>query len=176
MSGVSTRPPAIEASLERGYRSAMLSSLKRRMKGPFRRMRAGDEGGAMVEMAIMMPVVCLIMTGIFSISFVVYQKMELAQAVGQGGRFLAVDRGDTNPCASTASVIYAAAPSLTQSKLSISFVLDGTSYSSPTCSGTTSMIAGGSASVTATYPCSWAVYGLKLGSCSLTETIGEVVQ
>lgn len=142
-----------------------------------RKLHISDvNGGALVETAVVMPVILLLMTGIFSFSTALYQKLELAQAVGVGGRFLAVDRGDTDPCSATAAKIYAAAPTLIQSKISLSFVLNGTSYSTATCSGTTNMVSGGSAQVTATYPCSFSVYGKNFGSCSLSERATEVVQ
>jgi hypothetical protein len=38
------------------------------------------------------------------------------------------------------------------------------------------MVAGGTATITATYPCSLSVYGMKLASCSLGSQITEVVQ
>jgi Flp pilus assembly protein TadG len=135
-----------------------------------------EHGGALAETAVVLPLVLLLMTGIFSFSTALYQKLELAQAIGAGGRFLAVDRGDTDPCATTASKIYAAAPSLNQLKISLTFVLNGTSYPGATCSGTTNMVSGGTAKVTATYPCSFAVYGKNFGACSISESASEVVQ
>lgn len=136
----------------------------------------GEHGGALVEIAVVLPVLLLLMTGIFSISIALYQKLELAEAVSAGGRFLAVDRGDTDPCAMTAAKIYAAAPSLSQKKISLTFVLNGTSYPGATCSGTTNMVSGGTAHVNATYPCSLNVYGVKFSACSLGESATEVVQ
>src|ERR1035437_9035566 len=64
------------------------------------------DGGALVEVAVTLPIVLLIMTGIFSFSTASFQKMELAQAVGTGGRVLAVARGNTDPCKTSASAIY----------------------------------------------------------------------
>jgi Flp pilus assembly protein TadG len=142
------------------------------------RQRAGspDEGSALVEMALMMPIMCLFLTGIFAFSVAYYQKLELANAVAAGGRFLSVDRGDTDPCATTATKIYATSPTLSSSKMTLTFVLNGTSYSNATCSGTTNMISGGSGQVKAVYPCTLAVYGMSFNSCSLTEVTNVVVQ
>jgi len=137
---------------------------------------ACDEGAAIVEIALSLPITLIVLTGIFSFSIALNQKLVLSEAVATGGRYLAVDRGDTDPCATTASKIYAAAPTLTQSKVSLTFNLNGTAYSSPSCSGTTSMVSGGTAQVSATYPCSFAVYGLSLGTCSLKASVTEVVQ
>ncbi len=135
-----------------------------------------EEGSAIIETALILPIIFVLMTGIFSFSIALYQKLELAQAVGSGARFLGTDRGDTDPCAATASRIYATAPTLTKSKISLTFVLDGTSYSGATCSGTTHMITGKTAQITATYPCVLSAYGMSFSSCSLSESISEVLQ
>src|SRR5579871_6740958 len=82
-----------------------------------------NEGGALVEMAVSLPIMLLIMTGIFSFSIALYQKLQLAEAVGNAGRMLAVDRGSQDPCADAATAIYAAAPGLAKSQISFIFTL-----------------------------------------------------
>jgi Flp pilus assembly protein TadG len=135
-----------------------------------------EQGSALVETAVVVPVLCILMTGIFSFSIALHQKLELAHAVSTGSRAIAVDKSDPDPCASTASKMYASAPTLTQSKFTMSFVLNGTTYSGKTCNGTTNLISGKTAQITATYPCSLTIYGRNLGSCTLSESITEVVQ
>jgi Flp pilus assembly protein TadG len=139
----------------------------------------GDRGGALVEMAVTLPVIFLIMTGIFSFSIALYQKLELAQAVSVGSRFLATDRGDTDPCASTATKVYAASPSLSQSAMTFSIALTNgtttTTYSTPTCSGAV-MTTGGTALLKVSYPCTLSVYGANFGSCTLATQVSEVIQ
>jgi Flp pilus assembly protein TadG len=161
-------------------RNLVLCRKSREMRSMFARLRAcfaaAEHGSALVEMAVVMPVVLLLMTGIFTFSMALYQKLELAEAVSSGGRFLAVDRGDTDPCATTAAKVYAAAPTLNSSNVTLTFVLNGTSYPGATCSGTTNMVSGGSAQLTATYPCSLSVFGKGYSSCSLGEQVTEVVQ
>ena len=134
------------------------------------------EGGAMVEMAVTLPLILLIMTAIFSFSIALYQKLMLAEAVSNGGRVLALERGDGDPCKKTASAIYAAAPGLDPNKITLTFVLDGTTYSGASCNGTTSMNEGHDAQVIASYPCSLKVYGVHYASCKMTSQITEVVQ
>jgi len=135
-------------------------------------------GSALVETAVALPVILLLMTGIFSFSIALHQKLTLAEAVSNGGRVLASERGDTDPCKTTTSAIYAAAPTLSQSNMTLSYNLNGTPVGSgvTTCSGTTNMVAGGSAEITATYPISISVYGRSFGSFPLTTQITEVVQ
>jgi Flp pilus assembly protein TadG len=135
-------------------------------------------GGALVETAVSLPVILLLMTGIFSFSVALHQKLELAEAVSAGGRVLAVERGDTDPCQTTTAAIYAAAPTLTRSNLTISYVLNGVPVGTgvTTCSGTLNMITGGNAQIIATYPTTIGIYGKSLGAFNLGTQITEVVQ
>ena len=136
----------------------------------------GEAGSVLLETALVLPIILLLMTGIFSFSVALYQKEELAHGVSTASRFLAIDAGATDPCADTASALYASAPTLSRSQITLSFVLDGVSYAGTTCSGTTHLITGHTAQLTATYPCSLSWYGSGPVSCSLRESITEVVQ
>jgi Flp pilus assembly protein TadG len=131
-------------------------------------------------MALTLPLMMLVMTGIFSFSIALYQKLELAEAVSNGGRVLAVDRGDTDPCSTVASAIYATTPSLTRANLTLNFVLNGVPTGS-SCAGSggtpnANMVQGGTAQVSASYTCSIGVYGFNYPGCTLGTQITEVVQ
>jgi Flp pilus assembly protein TadG len=156
----------------------------------------GQVGSALVEMGIAMPVMLLMLTGIFSFSVVLYQKLQLGESVSNAGRVMALERGDTDPCATTASAIYAAAPALAKSNLTLTFVLGGTNTSgtvtggttyggtkgtAPTCTaagngGAAALQSGWPAQISATYPCNFSVYANNLGSCSVSTTVIEVIQ
>jgi len=135
-------------------------------------------GGALVETAVSLPVILLLMTGIFSFGIALYQKLALAEAVSAGGRVLAAERGDTDPCQTTTNAIYGAAPTLSRSNLTISYVLNGVAVGTgvTTCSGTTNLVNGGTAQIIATYPTTIGVYGKNWGSFNLGTQITEVVQ
>ena len=70
---------------------------------------SSEHGGALVEIAVAMPILMVMLTGIFSFSIALYQKLQLSEAVSNGGRYLATARGQTDPCSLTTSAIYAAA-------------------------------------------------------------------
>jgi Flp pilus assembly protein TadG len=142
-----------------------------------------SEGGALVEMAVTLPIIMAVMTGIFSFSIALYQKLQLAEAVSNAGHLLATDRGDTDPCTTATNAIYAAAPGLAQSKLTLTYTLNGDNYGSgvTTCPGASgaansNMVAGQNAEIQATYTCSLGVYGTKYTSCNIASQITEVVQ
>jgi Flp pilus assembly protein TadG len=147
-------------------------------------------------MAVVMPVMLIMLTGIFSFSIVLYQKLQLGEAVSNAGRVMALERGDSDPCATTASAIYAAAPALSKSSLTLTFTLGGTNSSgtvsggtvyggtkgtAPTCTaagngGSAALQSGWPAQIQATYPCSFSIYASNLSTCSLSTLVTEVVQ
>lgn len=137
-----------------------------------------SQGSALVETAVCLPVVLFLMTGIFSFSVALHQKLALTEAVSNGSRVLGSERGDTDPCSKATSAIYAAAPSLSQSNMTISYTLNGVAVGSgvTSCSGTQNMVAGQQATVTVTYPVSVSVYSKSFGSFPLTTQVTQIIQ
>jgi len=137
-----------------------------------------DRGSALAETAVSMPIILLVMTGIFSFSVALHQKLALAEAVSAGGRVLAVERGDTDPCQKATDAIYAAAPTLSKSNLQISYVIDGVAVGSnvTSCANNPNMTAGRTAQIIASYPTAVSVYGKSFGSLSLQTKISEAIQ
>jgi len=155
--------------------------------------RSDERGSALVEMALALPITLMVLTGIFSFSVVLYQKLQLSSAVDRGGTVLSLERGDSDPCLTAANAIYAAAPGLKKTSLKITFTLGGTNTGGTisggtnygtnvtTCtaagaSGGAALQAGWPAQIYATYPCSFGIYGVSLGSCSIKSSISEVIQ
>jgi Flp pilus assembly protein TadG len=151
----------------------------------------GEEGGALVEMAIVLPMLMLIVTGIFAFGITLNNYLELTDAVSIGARQLAISRGQTpDPCATAVATIEAAAPLLKTTSLSFTFVLNGVSYPNSTYSSAAScssgstttgpaanLVQGGTVKVTVTYPCSLAVYGANYApTCSMVAQTTELVQ
>ena len=123
--GFAATPSAVSAvppSLAFTERFRLKSNLARMLRHSI----LGDHGGALVEMALVMPIMLAMLTSIFSFSVVLYQKLQLGEAVSNAGRVMALERGDTDPCATTANAIYAAAPALAKSSMTLTFTLGGT--------------------------------------------------
>lgn len=144
-----------------------------------------EEGQAMVEMALVLPVLLLVVTGILTFGLAFNNYVLLTEATSVGARTLAISRGETtDPCATASSAIYAAAPLLVPANFSFTFVLNGTTYTGPSCnSGSTTTGAAGNlkqgayATVNTSYPCSLAFYGSSYASsCSLQTQVSELVQ
>jgi Flp pilus assembly protein TadG len=168
---------AIEMKAAGGRGKSILARLRRLMG-------SDSSGNAIVEMAVTLPIVMAMLTGISSFSIALYQKLQLCEAVSNAGHLLATDRGDTNPCSTATSAIYAAAPGLKQSSITLTYTLNGNNYGSGvvTCAGSpagtanSNMVAGSTAEIQASYACAIGVYGLKNMTCSIASSITEVVQ
>jgi len=146
-------------------------------------LRSGERGSALVELALALPVLMLMLTGIFSFSVALYQKLQLAEALSSGGRVLAASRGEADPCSTATAAIYAASPSLNPNSMTLTYRIGGVSYPAGTtsCPGPSgaanpNMTAGGSGQIIATYPCTLSVYGLNFASCSIGTQITENIQ
>ena len=150
-----------------------------------RSLRRSEEGGALVEMALTLPILLLIITGIFQFGLTLSHYLMLENGVDIAARALAIARGNTtDPCTLVSSTLQAASPGLITSSLSYTITLNGTAYTTTSCSSssTTSgaagkLIQGSTASVVVTYPCSLSLYGVNLApSCRLGASTSELVQ
>jgi Flp pilus assembly protein TadG len=144
-----------------------------------------ESGQAMIEMALALPLLLLVLTGILTFGLAFNNYVLLTEATSIGARTLAISRGaTTDPCATASSAVIAAAPLLASANLSFTFVLNGTTYTGTSCSSGSSttgaagnLVQGANAIVTVTYPCSLAVYGANYAPhCSLQAQMTELVQ
>jgi len=94
------------------------------------------EGGALVEMALVVPIMLTLITGMASFGIALNNYLLLSHAADVGARYLAINQGNfsngatTNPCAMAATQIQAAAIGIAASQLSYSITL------TPTATGT----------------------------------------
>jgi Flp pilus assembly protein TadG len=143
-----------------------------------KRTGAGNRrGGAVIEFTLIMPVLLLTMTGMAAFGFAIHNEIVLTNAVNIGTQLLAFSRGQsTDPCNTAYTAITSAAPSLT-SGLSVTYVIDGTTYAATTtcAAGAANMVQGTSVQITATYPCALGVYGESY-TCQLRAQTTELIQ
>jgi len=159
---------------------------RQHLPGRAKRSRlACDQGGALVEFAVVVPVLLLIVMGIFTFGMAMNDYVQLTEAVNTGARLLAISRGQTtDPCAETASAVYQSAPNLTESSFTFSFMLDGNSFPGGSCSSSSTttgaagdLVEGTSATVTVTYPCDLEILGVNYApGCTLQAETTELVQ
>jgi Flp pilus assembly protein TadG len=147
--------------------------------------KSDERGSALVELAVCLPILLMIVTGITSFGIALNNDLTLNNAVETGGRQLAILRGNTtDPCSDVTTTIAAASSLLNTAKLAYTFNLNGTTYSStttPTSSscpaGAALLLQGKPMTVTVTYPCSLLIYGKNLvPSCTLSAQVTELEQ
>lgn len=162
------------------------------VKRKYSRVAAAEEGQALVEAALVLPMLLTVGTGILIFGIFMMQILSLTEGVGSAGRVLAVSGGVTlDPCASAATAVQNAAPLLKTSNLSYTVTMNtGTGgdqvYSGTSCSSASTttgaagyLVSGGTVKVKATYSnCSLSFYGNNLfpGGCSISQTVMETVQ
>jgi Flp pilus assembly protein TadG len=143
-----------------------------------------DSGQSLVEFALTLPVLLLVFTGICTFGLAMNNYLTLTEATSVGARQVAVSRAQTlDPCAIASAAVYAAAPSMTQSKFTFTFTFNGVNYSGASCAST-SMTTGAAgnlkqgtpAMVNITYPCNLVAYKYNFGTCNLQAQTTEVVQ
>jgi Flp pilus assembly protein TadG len=135
-----------------------------------------ESGAALVEIALTLPVLLAVMTGIFSFGFAFSHQLTLTQATGTGAQYLQQIRSTTlDPCKDTLAAISGAAPGLNAAGIGLTLTMNGTSVSGSSCSGSQSnLLQGQPVRVAATYPCSLMIYGIKYdSSCQLGAQVTE---
>ena len=159
--------------------------MKKSMISRVHRFLSSDsEGGALVEMAVTLPLIMLIMTGIFSFSMALYQKLQLAEAVSSAGRYIATARGDNDPCANTVTALYSASPGLAHDSTHMIITLtDNGAALASSCplSAGSALTKGDLVAVKVNYPITLNVAniwgsGSGFGNVTLVSQITEVVQ
>ena len=139
-------------------------------------LKRDSEGSALVEMAILLPVMMLIMTGIFSFSLLLFQQIQLTETVCNAGRYLAVARQAPDPCATVTSAINSA-PGLGANP-TITITQNGTAIPT-TCPSTATysyLNQGATVKVSVISNSSLAVYGFSPTTFHLGSQISEIVQ
>ena len=163
-------------------------SLLQRTLGIFARgwerpLLESEQGQALIEFALTLPILLLIVTGIFAFGIALNNMLGLTNATSTGARQFALMRGQGgDPCAVSVGAIAAAAPLLqntgSTTGIGYSILVAGATYNAnaPTCSGAT-LTQGQPVKVTTTYPCSLLLYGVNaFPSCKLTAISAEVIQ
>jgi Flp pilus assembly protein TadG len=142
------------------------------------RLHSGDEGNAIVEFAMVLPLMMLLTTGIFAFGFAISNQLTLTQALGTGAQYLQQIRTSTSdPCNDTFTAIKNAAPYLNASNIAVTVTMNGVTppQTGHTCAGAQSNLTPGVAvTVVAKYPCTLAVYSMSFtSSCQLSAQVTE---
>lgn len=135
-----------------------------------------EEGSPLVEMALVVPVLMTVMTGLITFAMAFSNQVTLTQAVGTAGQYLSQIRTSTsNPCADTFTALKNAAPGLNSANITMTVTMNGTPTTANTCSGSqTQLVQGSTVTVYATYPCNLEIYKMNFTTaCTLAAKVTE---
>jgi Flp pilus assembly protein TadG len=151
-----------------------LHHLKRALAETKRRaMKMRDvSGAALIEFAFVMPMLMMMIVGMFVFGITIHDYISVTGAAEAGMLQLTVSRGDTTPWTDTTNVVYAAAPTLLKTNLTVTVSVNGTACASDAaCVTALSTAAGLPASVTVRYPCKLKVLAVSyLKNCTVSAT------
>jgi len=136
--------------------------------------RKNETGQSLVEFALALPILLVLLLGILKGGTTFYNWITLAESVQVGGRTLAVGRlNNPDACSLATTALQNAAANLPgNTNITPSYSFTGNGGSS--CSN---LVAGDSATVTASYACNLKIlwYNFAPG-CTLTSTITERIE
>jgi Flp pilus assembly protein TadG len=152
-----------------------------------RRISSGERGAALVEMAVMVPIAMVMLTGLLQFGLYINNSLELQNATSLAAQYLSVNRGTTaaaDPCNLTVTAFKQVSPFLNSSNVTFAFAFQpqgatsATNFTGTSCTGAASLLTqAGTVTVQAKYPCSLAIYGQNIApSCSLQAQVTEVIQ
>jgi Flp pilus assembly protein TadG len=139
-------------------------------------LHRGQEGSALVEIALVMPMILGLLTAIFTFAIGFNNQLTLTSAVGSGAQYLQLIRTTTtDPCKDTLTAIENAAQTLTPTSIKLTFNFNGTTVPSNSCPTYQVYLAQGQpVTVSATYPCVLMIYGTKFtNTCQLSAKVTE---
>jgi Flp pilus assembly protein TadG len=135
-----------------------------------RHIKRSEEGQAMVEFAMILPILLLLVFGIIQFAIVFNHHLTLTDAVRAGARQAAVSRTFADPAGEAEKRVRAAAAgSLTDADLTVT-------VAAKDLSGGTTFEQGGDVTVTASYPYSIDIFGIPVKQGRLTSETTERVE
>ena len=157
-------------------------------------LRSGEEGQALVEMWIVLPVFLILLTGVFTFGIAYVNKMTLTTAVSEASQTLAASRSlstDLDPCDIAWKALTAVATNLNPAQIAMTITFNSGSANSGSpitvgslstpgplsCSGNWSTFQATQTetnTITAVYPCNLAIYGRGFATnCVVMAQLGS---
>lgn len=145
--------------------------IRRKPRTFFIRRRRRESGQAMVEFALVLPVLLIVLLAILRFGLLFENYLTLTDAVRSGARTLAIGRGTANACTPANAQIQASAGSLKLANLTI----DTPTFTSP--DSCTALTSGNAVTMTAHYPCNLSIMGINFApGCTLNVSASERVE
>jgi Flp pilus assembly protein TadG len=146
------------------------------------RLLTEEDGGPLVEFAMILPMMVMVMTGIFYLGVGLAQYIQLTNATDIAARQISISRGVSSlaadPCSTGTTYFESAAPNLSTSDLTFTYIINGTSHTGTSCTSMalTSASQGETATVQVSYPVHLGIYGAGWSTVTLKAQTSEIIQ
>jgi Flp pilus assembly protein TadG len=146
------------------------------------RLFRDEDGGPLVEFALILPMMVTVMTGIFYLGVGLAQYIQLTNATDIAAREISVSRGVSSqaadPCSTGTTFFESAAPNLSSSDLTFTYTINGTAHTGTSCTSMalTSASQGETATVQVSYPVHLGIYGAGWSTVTLKSQTSEIIQ
>ncbi len=146
------------------------------------RLLAEEDGGPLVEFAMVLPMMVTVMTGIFYLGVGLSQYIQLTNATDIASREISISRGVSSqaadPCNTGTTFFESAAPNLSASDLTFTYTINGVSKTATSCTSLalTSASQGETETVQVSYPVHLGIYGVGWSTVTLKAQTSEIIQ
>lgn len=146
------------------------------------RFLVDEDGGPLVEFAMVLPMMIMVMTGIFYLGVGLAEYIQLTNATDIAAREISVSRGVSSlaadPCNTGTTYFESAAPNLATSNLTFTYTIGGTAHTGTSCTSLalTSASQGETAEVQVSYPVHLGIYGVGWSTVTLKSQTSEIIQ
>lgn len=155
--------------------------------------RSSERGSSLVEFALVLPMMMVLITGMYSLGIALSNYVVLTNAVGAGARAFAISPAVTinlgsgktgpvsDPCAYGIQIANQASPTIPSGSVTYTFTYTvaatgkSSKYTTGTCSGITTAV-GDTVQLEASYPYNFLLYGFAPGTLNLQARSAELVQ
>lgn len=139
------------------------------------RVNDRESGQALVEFALLAPVLLAVLIGIFKCATTFNNYVVLTDAVRAGARQLAISRGAANPCGTAIAQVQSSASDLNTSNLTVQAEVSGSSSNCADLAAGNQQ--GDDATVKGTYPCDLTIFGINFApGCKISSTMTERIE
>lgn len=140
------------------------------------RLCQGDKGQALVEFAVVLPMLLLVITGVFWVGFACVNYQQMCAAVSQGAVALAEGQNTgINPCTNAVSIVTTGTQGMipNNNSLVVTVYENGTAIAPASCP--TTLASGTPVSLQATYQYPLPIVGMNFANCcTMSKTQAQV--
>jgi Flp pilus assembly protein TadG len=152
-------------------------------------IHAGEQGSALVEFALILPMLLMLTTGLLVFGVAMNNYLQLTHAVNMAARTVSLDGHEasaapssyptSDPCSVASTAVMNAVPGLQSANMTFSYNFNGIPASSTSCADAAgNLVSHTNVTVTATYPLNLSIYGkvFNQSNAVLQASATELVQ